>query len=157
MDQELEYRYFAQPFAPEIIDQVDALCTVLFGPHDIDLAWRLGSMPDAGIWAAFAEGRLVGFKAGYAMTQKKFCSWLGGVLPEHRRRGVASTLMERQHQGLARSGYFTVETATNQENLAMAGVNLRHGLSICGLRTEPHRVQILFSKALGADQPPAAR
>jgi RimJ/RimL family protein N-acetyltransferase len=65
-----------------------------------------------------------------------------------RRRGIAAQLMVLQHAWLVERGYSVVETATNQENHAMTQVNLRHGFSICGVRSEPNRTQILFSKVL---------
>jgi GNAT superfamily N-acetyltransferase len=145
---DLEYTLHLPPFDPDLIEQLAALCSRVFGPSEIDLGWRLSQMPDASTFCAASAGRFVGFKAGYAMSQRKYYSWLGGVDPEFRRLGIASALMERQHEWVAQRGYSIVETASNQENRAMAQANLRHGFSVCGVRTEPHRVQILFSKSL---------
>jgi predicted GNAT superfamily acetyltransferase len=105
-------------------------------------------MPDVSVFLATSDSRLVGFKAGYAVGERKYYSWLGGVHPDFRRRGIAAELMQRQHRWLAERGYAVVETAVEQENTAMAQANLRHGFSVCGVRTEPQRVQILFSKPL---------
>ncbi len=107
-------------------------------------------MPDVSAFLAIAAGRIVGFKIGYAMSQRKYYSWLGGVDPAFRRRGVASELMERQHRWIAMRGYTVVETSANQENVAMAQVNLRHGFSVCGMRVEAARTQVLYSKSLGS-------
>lgn len=149
---EIEYGLHLPPFDPGLIDQLDALCTRVFGPSEIDLAWRLSQMPDASAFCAASAGRFIGFKIGYAMSQRKYYSWLGGVDPEFRRRGIASELMERQHDWLAQRGYSIVETAANQGNVAMAQANLRHGFSVCGCRSEPPRVQILFSRALRSSE-----
>jgi hypothetical protein len=56
--------------------------------------------------------------------------------------------MAKQHEWLANCGYQSIETAVNQENIAMAQVNLGSGFEVCGVRSEPHRVQVIFSKQL---------
>ena len=83
-------------------------------------------MPDVSALLAIAAGSIVGYKVGYAKSQRKYYSWLGGVDPEFRRRGIASELMQRQHEWIAARGYTVVETAADQNNTAMAQVNLRH-------------------------------
>jgi len=77
----VEYSLALPPYRPEFIVQLSALGDAIFGPSDLDLAWRLGSMPNATVFCAYAAGQLVGFKAGYAMSRNKYYSWLGGVHP----------------------------------------------------------------------------
>lgn len=48
------------------------------------------------ILIARAEGRAVAYKLGYAISEREFYSWLGGVLPEYRRKGIASELRQAQ-------------------------------------------------------------
>lgn len=136
------------PFSPSLVAELAELCEAVFGLSDLDLQWRLGNMPCPSVFSATSGSQLVAFKAGYAMSQSKYYSWLGGVRPEFRRHGIASKLMESQHQWLQGWEYKCVETAANQENLAMCQLNLKHGFVVCGLRHEPHRVQVLFSKSL---------
>jgi len=146
--EDIEVTLHSLPFGSALIEELAAIGSLVFGESDLDLAWRLSHMPEASVFCAGSQGRLVGFKAGYAMTERKYYSWLGGVHPDFRRRGIASVLMDRQHRWLVERGYAVVETAANQENHAMAQANLRRGFSVCGVRTEPHRVQILYSKEL---------
>lgn len=137
------------PLDAAVVANLVDLSAVVFGRSDPQYVhWRVAHMPDVSVVYATTDGRLVGFKAGYAVGERKYYSWLGGVHPEFRRQGIASELMIRQHRWLAERGYTLVETAVDQENQAMAQANLRHGFSVCGVRTEPHRVQILFSKRL---------
>ena len=146
---DIEFGLHLPPFASGLIEELVALSLRVFGqlaPRYV--TWRLAHMPDVSAFCATSAGQLVGFKAGYAMTELKYYSWLGGVHPDFRRRGIASELMERQHRWLVQRGYAMVETAVNQENLAMAQANLRHGFSVCGVRTDPQRIQILYSKVL---------
>jgi ribosomal protein S18 acetylase RimI-like enzyme len=137
------------PFDSGVVERLVALGAAVFGRSDPNyVVWRLTHMPDVSVFCASVDSRLVAFKAGYAVGERKYYSWLGGVHPDLRGQGIASALMDRQHRWLAERGYAVVETAVDQENTAMAQANLRHGFSVCGVRTEPQRVQILFSKAL---------
>lgn len=56
--------------------------------------------------------------------------------------------MERQHAWLEARGYAMVETATNQENRAMAAANLKHGFLIARMRRYPDNTQLLFLEVL---------
>jgi len=143
---EIEYIESVLPLDRNIVRELDELSAAIFGSSDLDFEWRLSNMPNPSVFLARHAGNLIGFKLGYAMTQVKYYSWVGGVHPSFRRQGVAGKLMEMQHNWLAGCGFKIVETAANQENAPMANVNLKHGFSVCGLRSEPHRVQVLFSK-----------
>ena len=70
-------------------------------------------------------GMPIAFKAGFACAQRKYYSWLGGVHPAHRGRGLAGLLMLQQHRWLAGQGYILVETSTQRDNSAMSQLNLR--------------------------------
>ena len=148
-DVSIAYRMDLPPFDASVVDELESLNSGVFesvAPRYV--SWRMSSMPDVSAFLAIADDKIVGFKVGYAMSQRKYYSWLGGVHSEFRRRGIASELMERQHKWIAARGYTVVETSANQENVAMAQVNLRHGFAVCGIRVEPARTQVLYSKEL---------
>lgn len=139
------------PFAPELLNEIGSLCEALFGANDIDISWRLTRMPAASVFLMRGEmGLPIAFKAGYASAQGRYYSWLGGVHPDHRRRGLAGELMRQQHRWLVEQGYSLVETLARRENTAMALLNLQHGFVIGGMRTEAESVKVLFSKTLPA-------
>jgi predicted GNAT superfamily acetyltransferase len=94
------------------------------------------------------DGRLVGFKLGYAMTESRYYSWLGGVHPSARGSGVARQLMRHQHRWLQERGCMQVDTSTDQGNAAMARVNQQEGFTVCGTRCTPGRLQVLYLKVL---------
>lgn len=144
----VEFSLHLAPFEAHFVDALARLGESVFGTPKADLAWRLERMPLASVACASDAGRLVGFKAGYATSRTRYYSWLGGVHPDSRRRGIAAELMRHQHAWLREHGFEVVETATNQDNLAMTQANLRHGFAICGLKHKSGRVQILFSKEL---------
>ncbi len=146
----LRFDLLLPPFDDAFLRRLDELAAHVFEQPSLDVRWRLARMPEASAACAWAELRLVGFKLGYAMTETKYYSWLGGVHADFRRRGVAGELMKTQHAWAAARGFAMVETSADQDNAAMARANLRHGFAVAGLRSEPRRVQVLFLKPLPA-------
>jgi Acetyltransferase (GNAT) domain len=146
----MSVQYTVEPplLTAELIEAISQLCDVLFDRPVEDLNWRLQKMPAVSIACARICGRLVGFKLGYAHSQTRYYSWLGGVHPENRRNGISSMLTKLQHAWATERGFNVVETAADQGNVAMTQANLKFGFSICGLKHDPHRVQVLFSKDL---------
>jgi GNAT superfamily N-acetyltransferase len=144
----VEYTVELPPFGADFFRELCGLCGAVFKEPVNDLRWRLENMPCPTVVCARASGRIVGFKAGYAMSQSRYCSWLGGVRPDSRRHGIASHLMELQHELVRKRGFEFIETAADEGNVAMSRANLKHGFAICGLRSKPDRVQVLFSKSL---------
>ena len=144
-----EFGLALPPFDDALVATIYRISRDVFGSaEEHRIRWRLEHMPDASVFTVLDGADVVAFKAGYAVSDTKYYSWLSGVLPDYRRRGLASTLMERQHAWLAGRGYVLVETAANQENTAMAAVNLKHGFTIAGVRRNPDNTQILFLKPL---------
>jgi GNAT superfamily N-acetyltransferase len=95
------------------------------------------------------EGRLIGLKLGYERNRGVFNSWMGGVAPEARGKGIAATLMKAQHAWAKGAGFRGVETATRQPNQAMAILNLKAGFVVAGLDVTPGEpTKILFYKGL---------
>lgn len=57
------------------------------------------------ILVAEIDGELAGVKIGYQLSEDCFYSWLGGVAPAGRRRGVAQALLEAQEAWVLAQGY----------------------------------------------------
>jgi GNAT superfamily N-acetyltransferase len=81
---------------------------------------------------ASIEGKAVGFKMGYAYDRSTFYSWLGGVLPEHQRLGIASDLIEDQHSWCVKQNYLRVQTKSRNQYRGMFILNLRNGFDVIG-------------------------
>lgn len=77
--------------------------------------------------------RVVGYKFGYQDRPGRFYSWIGGVDPEYRRRGIASRLMEKQHRLLERAGFREVRCHTRNRFRAMLLLSIAHGFDVIGL------------------------
>lgn len=79
----------------------------------------------------------VGFKLGYSLKDSVFYSWLGGVLPNFRKIGLAKALMHIQHQKIEAMGFKTVQTKTKNSFQEMLILNIKTGFSIIEVYQDP--------------------
>lgn len=144
-----EFELVESDVPDSLVLELSALEQRVFGNSDIDsLRWRVENMPDVTVFLARHGQRLAGFKAGYAVTDKRYYSWLGGVDPDHQRRGLASALMQRQHDWLSQYGYRFVETHVRQDNAGMIHVNFNHGFNVVGVLLKSDRPNLIMRRAL---------
>ena len=111
----------------------------IFGPADETAwlaKWHTRMQAPHLVQLAFDGEQAVGFKVGYALDKDVFYSWLGGVLPEFRGRGIAQTLIEQQHRWCAQQGYRTIRTKTLNRWKSMLILNLKNGFDIIETYTD---------------------
>ena len=102
------------------------------------------------ILIAEADGQPVGCKLGYAAEDGSLYSWLGGVLPAHRKAGLAQRLLERQ-EGWAREHDFAAITVKSMNRYpAMLRLLIRNGYRIRVVEHfgDPTRERVHFIKPL---------
>ncbi|WP_313798984.1 GNAT family N-acetyltransferase [Cytobacillus sp.] len=93
--------------------------------------------------------KVVGFKMGYELDKNTFYSWLGGVDPDYRKHGIASMLMEQQHQYAREQGYKMVQTKTMNKWRNMLILNIKNGFDVIDTYTDEHgRHKIVLEKKL---------
>jgi ribosomal protein S18 acetylase RimI-like enzyme len=99
---------------------------------------------------AFDQETLCGYKLGFQHSPEIFYSWIGGIVPTYRRRGIAKILMEEQHRVLKERGYKFIRTSTKNKYREMLILNLRSGFEITGVEKKLKEAQqsILLEKAL---------
>ena len=70
---------------------------------------------------AKSAGEIVAYKVGYGETESRFYSWIGGVLPDYRRKGWATELIHYQEQWCREQGYreISVWTANRYRKMLM--------------------------------------
>ena len=79
----------------------------------------------------FREGdAIAGFKLGYALDERSFYSWIGGVLPEHRRRGVALSLLTSQEDWARAHQFESIRVKSKNRYPAMMCMLLNNGYII---------------------------
>jgi GNAT superfamily N-acetyltransferase len=91
---------------------------------------RLAPVPHL-ILLAVDAGIPVGFKVGYQREKDgSFYSWMGGVLPEYRRKHVARQLAQRQEAWARENGYTSIIFKTRNRHKAMLIFALKNGFQI---------------------------
>ena len=109
----------------------------IFNSHNLDaIEEELSARQKFLILLAVANDQAVGYKIGYQDRKLRFYSWLGGVHPDYRGRGIASELMRRQHEWCSSQGYSLVRTQTKNTWRSMLILNLRHGFDVVGTYTD---------------------
>ncbi|MCF4009508.1 GNAT family N-acetyltransferase [Rheinheimera sp. UJ63] len=85
------------------------------------------------ILVAKCQGALIGYKVGYQFTEDTFYSWLGGVIPEHRKHGVATQLLNYQEKWVWNAGYKQIKVKSMDRFPSMLKMLTSNGYEIVGL------------------------
>lgn len=110
---------------------------------------RFNSYKKFHLLMATVENTPAAFKLGYELEDKKFYSWLGGVVPEFRGLGIAADLMKMQHQRCKQNGYTKIQTKTQNRFRDMLVLNLRFGFDVVGFHTSDEGgPKIILEKSL---------
>lgn len=98
--------------------------------------------------------QIAGFKVGYALDNTTFYSWLGGVAPDFRRKGLARLLAERQETWARIKGYKRVRLKTRNCFAAMLQFAIGSGFQI--IEVDPRKIikqnRIILEKELSNEQ-----
>lgn len=151
-----------QPISVEIKETTDItpthvqvlapLIEKIFGNFDDE--WvnsRLKNFSQFYLITAFIENQAVGFKLGYEQDNQIFYSWLGGVLPEYRGVGIASSLMKAQHEWCKKQGYEKIQTKTQNKFRDMLILNLQQDFKIVNyIKDDKGEFKIVMEKGLKA-------
>jgi GNAT superfamily N-acetyltransferase len=96
------------------------------------------------------DGRPVGFWVGFEIKPGMYYHWLGGVLVEFRRKGIARQLFEAERAWAREQGYEYVrcECMNHQREFLQFAVNV--GYDIVGIRWDSTHADnlIVFEKAV---------
>lgn len=103
------------------------------------------------ILIAAVHGFPVGTKIGYERdSDGSFYSWLGGVLPEFRRRGIARALANEQEAWARNQGYETICVKTRRKHIAMLDFLKNDGFAQVGeiAKIPAEESRVLFEKSM---------
>jgi len=94
--------------------------------------------------------RPVGFFLGFELKPTSFFAWFYGVIPEYRRQGIASQLMEAVHEWAAQNDYNSVRLECHNSARPMLHLAIALGYDIAGIRWDPDRGDnlVIFEKTL---------
>jgi GNAT superfamily N-acetyltransferase len=94
--------------------------------------------------------RPVGFFLGFELKPTVFFGWFYGVLPEFRRQGIASQLMDAVHEWARQNDYESIRFECHNQHRPMLHLAIALGYDIVGIRWDPDRGDnlVIFEKVL---------
>src|SRR6516225_456535 len=99
---------------------------------------------------ARVENKPVGFFLGFELKPSVFFAWFYGVLPECRRQGIASQLMDAVHSWAQQNEYETIRFECHNQHRPMLHLAIALHYDIVGMRWDPDRGDnlVIFEKGL---------
>lgn len=142
------YRIFNSMPTNDVLKGMEELHKEIFGTPN-DLINKMRSKTKLLVIVAMDGKRVIGYKIGYELDNRTFYSWLGGVDPNYRGQGIASMLMEKQHQYLKDEGYHVVQTKTMNRWRHMLVLNIKNGFDVMDTYTDKNGLhKIILEKRL---------
>lgn len=99
---------------------------------------------------ALFDDKPVGFIVGFELTPTTYFSWVCGVLPDSRRLGVCTQLMQAQ-EALAKEHHYSIlRFECQNQHRPMLHVAIREGYDLVGIRWETTTASnvVIFEKEL---------
>ena len=92
----------------------------------------------------------VGFFAGFELKPGVFFSWLYGVLPDYRRNGIATQLMDAVQAWVSQHGYESIRFECQNQHRPMLHLAISQAYDVVGIRWDPDRGHnlVIFEKVL---------
>src|SRR5438552_7449419 len=96
------------------------------------------------------EDRPVGFFLGFELKPTVYFAWFYGVLPQYRRQGIASQLMDAVHSWARQHEYESVRFECHNQHRPMLHLAIALEYDIVGIRWDPDRGEnlVIFEKVL---------
>ncbi len=136
---------------PEDLPVVVKLYNQIFRPQrDVDsFTRRYRGRYNVLQMVAHVHDRPVGFTLGFELKPGIFFSWFYGVVPEYRRQGIASQLMEAVHSWARLNDYESIRFECHNQHRPMLHLAITQEYDILGIRWDPDRGAnlLLFQKA----------
>jgi GNAT superfamily N-acetyltransferase len=94
--------------------------------------------------------RPVGFFLGFELKPTVYFAWFYGVLPQYRRQGIASQLMDAVHSWARQHEYESVRFECHNQHRPMLHLAIALEYDIVGIRWDPDRGEnlVIFEKVL---------
>jgi len=139
-----QYEYIPNDW---VIGRIQNLHESIFG--QLFSIKRLQGKENILILTVWKDDHVIGYKIGYEKNEKYFYSWIGGVHAKFRNQGIASKLMQLQHNWCIDKGFQYIQTKTKNKWRNMLILNLKHDFDIIGTYTdEKGEPKIILQKQL---------
>lgn len=100
---------------------------------------------------AVSNGEVVGFKLGYPLSSSIFYSWVGGVAPAARKRGIARRLLRAQEDILQSRGFSTIRVKSVERFASMRSLLAQSGYQLIRVEgSDPATRKMVFEKRLNS-------
>jgi len=92
----------------------------------------------------------VGFFLGFELKPTVYFAWFYGVVPDFRRQGIASQLMDAVHSWAKQNEYESIRMECHNQHRPMLHLAIAHEYDIVGIRWDPDRTDnlVIFEKVL---------
>ena len=103
------------------------------------------------ILTAYDDHNPIAFKIGYHRhSDGSFYTWMGGVLPNYRRKGIANNLADHQEAWAKKKSYNSIKVQTRSKHNAMLTLLINRGFQITNRneKTSNSNTHIWMSKPL---------
>ncbi|MBQ4829993.1 GNAT family N-acetyltransferase [Alteromonas sp. CI.11.F.A3] len=102
------------------------------------------------ILVACSSSEPIAYKVGYAVSPTEFYSWMGGVAPDYRKKGVATKLRKAQELWAANNHYCSISVKSMNRYPDMLQLLISSGYKICGYEDQgsENNSKIRFVKSL---------
>lgn len=102
---------------------------------------------------ASVDEQPVGFFLGFELKPGVFFAWLYGVMPQFRRMGIASQLMDAVHEWAVQHEYDTIRFECQNGHRPMLHMAIEREYDIVGIRWDPDRGSnlVIFEKMLSSE------
>ncbi len=99
---------------------------------------------------AHLNDRPVGFFLGFELKPTTFFAWFYGVLPDCRRQGIASQLMDAAHSWARQHEYESIRVECHNAHRPLLHLSIALGYDIVGIRWDADRGDnlVIFEKSL---------
>ena len=138
--------------APDDLAEVVGLYNQIFRPprDEEHFARRYLGRHNVLQMVARVDDRPVGFFLGFELKPTVYFAWFYGVVPEFRRQGVASQLMDAVHAWARDNDYNSIRFECHNQHRPMLHLAIALGYDIVGIRWDPDRGDnlVLFEKGL---------
>lgn len=144
-----EFKKFEE-FNPDLLPAVKSIYKASFKTdlNEEKFMSKIQAHKNFGVFLAYENKNAVAMKIGFKMDQERFYSWMGAVTPEFQGLGIASELMQLQHEWCKTKGFKVIETRTRNQYKQMIALNLNQGFEIVGTLKDVKGVKIIFEKGL---------
>lgn len=109
---------------------------------------RCKNVPHLALIAIY-QGIPIGCKLGFEKSAQLFYSWIGGILPEYRKRGAAQQLLDYQEEWSRRQGYTLINVKSMNRFPDMMRFLIKNQYLITGTEGNgPDQLKVCFEKSL---------